>query len=169
MKYPDFMNDVKIKPSKVYPLLEIFKNLENSKVLAILFPDKNKRIEFLGKQRIIFSKKCTCCNVMNTKYITFPYSYLNDKYIKEFYIDIIHELTHCWQREKKHINFREMEKEIPYTVNLEELEAYALGLVEAKKIGMTKKEYRHYIEGDDFLSEREKKELYGHVLKFKLK
>ena len=169
MKNTYFLKTTNIKPNKAYPLLKIFKNLEKSKVLRILIPEKNKRTEFLKRQKILFSKKCTCCNVFNENYITFPYNYWIESPVYGFYLDIIHEITHCWQKEKEKINFRALAKKFEYWENSKELEAYAYSLIEAKSIGLSKADFRKYIEEDDFLSKKEIKMLYYNILKLKIK
>ena len=161
-----FFKNVGIKPNKIYPLLKIFKNLEKSKVLKIIFPEKAKRNAFLKRRKILFSKKCACCNVLNEKYITFPCNYWNDSPTEGFYLDIIHELTHCWQREKENINFRKLARKFEYWENPKELEAYAYSLIEAKNKGISEKSFRCYIEEDDFLSKKEIEKLYRNIIKF---
>jgi hypothetical protein len=169
MKIPYFLKTTKIKQDKIYPVLKIFKNLEKSKVLRILIPEKSRRISFLKKQKIVFSKKCRCCNVLNEKYIAFPYNCWNDSPSEGFYLDIIHELTHCWQREKGNINFKNLARKFEYWENPKEIEAYAYGLIEAKSKGISKKQFKDYIEEDDFLNKKEIKLLYSNILKFKVK
>jgi len=163
-----FLKTIKIKPGKIYPILKIFKNLEKSKVLKILIPEKNKRTAFLKKQKIVFSRKCSCCNVLNEKYISFPHNYWNESPAYGFYLDIIHELTHCWQREKENINFRNLARKFEYWENPKELEAYAHGLIEAKSKGISKKQFKDYIEEDDFLNKKQIELLYRNILKFKI-
>jgi hypothetical protein len=169
MKNSYFLRTIKIKPDKIYSVLKIFKNLEKSKVLIIIFPDKGRRTAFIKRQKILFSKKCKCCNVLNEKYIIFPYNYWNDSSPEGFYLDIIHELTHCWQRETENINFMKLARKFEYWENPKEIEAYAFGIIEAKNKGISKKEFIEYIEENDFLNKKERKKLYENILNFKIK
>ncbi len=168
MKNSYFLKTTKIKPNKAYPLLRIFKNLEKSEVLNALFPEKKELRLFLRKHKLLFNKKCTCCNVLNEKYITFPYNYWNDSSPELFYLDIIHELTHCWQREKEGLDFIKLAKKFEYWENPKEIEAYAYGLIEAKSHGLSKRLFRKYIEETDFISKKQRKLLYENIIKFKI-
>jgi hypothetical protein len=169
MKILNFLCSACIKPNKIYQLAKVCKNLEKSEVLRRLIPDKNKRKAFLKKQRIKFDSKAKESNILEGNFITIPYKYLNESNYSELYLDILHELTHCFQKEKYHINFKKLEEEIDYIDQWEELEAYALGLIEAKKIGMSKRQFRHYINGDTFLSKKQRKSLYKKVIEYRLK
>lgn len=168
MKNQYFLKTTNIGPDKVYPLLKIFKNLEKSKTIRILIPDKIKRIYFLKNQRIVFSKKCSCCNVLNKKYITFPHNYWNDSSPEGFYLDIIHELTHCIQRDKENIDFKKLAKKYEYWENPKELEAYAYSLLEAKSRKIPLNKFRIYLDENDFITKKQRKLLYQNILKFRI-
>jgi hypothetical protein len=159
----DFLNNIAIKNNKIYPVLEIFRNLEKSAVLKMLMPGKKERMIFLKRHYVKFDRKCSCCNVLNGKHIIFPYNYWNKSSPESFYLDIIHELTHCWQKEKENIDFLSLDKKFYYWENPKEIEAYVYELIEAKHIGLSIKKFEKYIKENDFLSAKERKMLFSNI------
>jgi len=165
METKDFIRLAKLKKNKILSVYELFINLEDSFTLKKIIPNKNKRIKFLKEQKIKFDSKEKWPNVLNPKYISFPYNYVHTD-VKELYLDILHELTHCFQRKVENINFKKQIMQFEYYENPKELEAYRLGWIQAKKIGMTKKEFTNYLIGNNFLNKNEKKLLIKNVFKY---
>ncbi len=167
MELRDFIRR-EIEKDGGYSSYQIFKGLENSHTLKKLIKKKPERIAFLKRQKIKFDSRAKWPNVLNPDHITFPYSYLKDESPAENYLDILHELTHCFQREKEHIDFKKQIRQFEYHENPKELEAYALGWIQAQKVGMKRKDFIRYLYGDGFLSRKEKALLVKNVFKFKL-
>jgi len=167
MKIQDFLRIDRVKKNTMQTVYDLFLGLENSYTLKVLIKKKAHRIKFLKEEKIKFSTRSTCPNVLDPKHIIFPYRYLRED-PEHFYLDILHELTHCIQRKKEGINFRKQIMQFEYYDNPKELEAYCLGWQQAKKIGIGKKEFTRYMIDNTFLNKRENDLLIKNVFKFRM-
>lgn len=163
----DFLRVDRVKKNKMQTVYALFIGLEDSYTLKLLIEKKSERIKFLKEEKIKFCTRCTCPNVLDPKRIIFPYCYLRED-PEHFYLDILHELTHCIQRKKEGINFRKQIMQFEYYENPKEIEAYGLGWLQAKKIGVSKKEFVRYLNENNFLSKKENDLLIKNVFKFKM-
>ena len=103
MKIKDFLRTEEVKKNTMQTVYDLFIGLENSYTLKVLIKKKSDRIKFLKEEKIKFSTRSTCPNVLDPKHVIFPYCYLQED-PEHFYLDILHELTHCIQRKRASIS-----------------------------------------------------------------
>ncbi len=128
----------------IHRLNEVFGGLEHSPLFLKLLGTEKEVDRFIGSAQVWVSN-------------TFGYMYvdpsngnviISQKYLEEgepesLYLDIQHELVHVKQWHDGRDLF---DRQYDYIERPTELEAYALVVVEAKRIGMTEKDIIEYLE-----------------------
>jgi len=127
----------------VYHFSEVFKNLDNCKILWKFFGSREKFVKAIKKQNVRISRKKWIFWINDKKNeITIYKNYLEKCPEKILYLDCIHELVHVKQlKEGKNL----WDERFGYVDRPTEIEAYIIAAKEAKRIGMSKKEIAEYL------------------------
>jgi hypothetical protein len=137
---------VRNKNIGIYNFSEVFKNLEDCRILWKVFGTKEKFLSVLKNQKVRVSKKHWIFWVNDkTKKITIFVDYLKKCPKIILYLDCIHELVHV----KQMIEGKELfDKEFSYFDRPTEIEAYIIAAKEAKRIGMSRRQISNYLKVD---------------------
>lgn len=130
--------------SGIHKLNEVFGGLEHSPVFLKLLGTKEEAIKFIESAHVWVSNTFGYMYVdPSDGYVIVSQKYLQEGEPESLYLDIIHELVHVKQwHEGKDL----YDRKYGYIDRPTELEAYALVVVEAKRIGMAEKDIIDYLE-----------------------
>lgn len=123
---------------------ELFEGFEKVRAVKSLFGEKSK--EVLASTKVNLVKTKGYLRVDNdTGDIIICEPYLKTGPERELYLDLIHELCHV----RQHHEGKELyDRTFPYVDRPTEIEAYAVAVKEARRIGMTEREIEEYLKVD---------------------
>ena len=123
---------------------DVFQGLEGSITLATLFPTAPRRRAFLRGSALEISPQDLYAYVDDEDgHIVLGRGHLRKSEERVLYLVILHELVHVKQfQEGKEL----FDRRFPYVDRPTELEAYALGVREARSLGMSDPEILEYLE-----------------------
>jgi hypothetical protein len=131
-----------IRPGN-YSLADIFSDIGLNPVLSKIFRSKQEIEAVLSNTVVIIADKDHYMSVDNNNgSITIGLHHLLYSDVATLYLDIIHELVHVRQQRD---GLDLYDKSKAYVDRETEIEAYALALKEARKIGLTEKEILNYL------------------------
>jgi len=141
---------------KELPLSQVFRGLEDSKVVQSLFGGKESAVKVLQSARVRFDDSAEYMYVDDKDgTVVVSGRYLRSAAENLLYLDIIHELVHV----KQHKEGRDLfDSKFSYVDRPTELEAYRITLDEARRIGMTEEEIEDYLYVE-WISKKEHKKL----------
>jgi hypothetical protein len=117
-----------------YRLEEVFQGLEASWTLRRLYPDDDERRRRVAKQVLEVVDEDTYCYVDPEKRrIVLGWGHLRETEDAILYLDILHEMVHVRQAEEGKELF---DRRFPYVDRPTEVEAYALVVEEARRMGL---------------------------------
>ncbi len=144
----------------VYNLDEIFDGLKKVTVLTKVFKTKKELDDVFSKTSVIIEESDHYMYVKNDDAsIVIGLEHLKNSDSKILHLDIIHELVHVMQQRK---GFDLYDKSYAYVDRPTEIEAYEITIMEAKNLGMNKKEILDYL-FVDWITPEEHKRLVSHV------
>jgi len=126
------------------PLSAVAVGLENSPTLQALFggPEESRRI--VAKTKVKLRNRRGYMHIDDEDgSIIASLDYVNHGDERDLYLDFIHELTHIKQLQEGRELF---EPGFNYVDRPTELEAYSMAVKEARRLGMTWKEIRDYLD-----------------------
>ena len=130
---------------------DLFQGFERVEAVRQIFGTRTKQT--LKDVRILLSSRRGYLHVDNdTGDIIISSPYLKTADERDFYLDLIHELVHVRQFKEGRDLF---DKKYSYVDRPTEIEAYAVTVAEARRIGMTDQEIADYlrvewVDGDEF-------------------
>ncbi len=138
----------KAKIGKIYTLNYIASGLENCKTLWKVFGNRNKTLKILSEAKVRISPSSFLIwHDQWTGKIDISLKYLIKAPRRDLYLDFIHELVHLKQFLKKGRNYYKSEsRKYKYGDRPLEIEAYKYTVMEAKRIGMTRRQIINYLD-----------------------
>ena len=126
-----------------YRVADVFQGLEDSYTLASLYPDAQERVALLRETALIVSPEDLYGYVDDEDgAIYLGHDHLRNSDRLTVYLDILHELVHVKQlREGRDL----YDKRYAYVDRPTEVEAYALVVEEARRMGMTEETIADYL------------------------
>ncbi len=144
----------------VYNLDEIFDGLKKVTVLTKVFKTKKELDDVFSKTSVIVEESDHYMYVKNNEAaIVIGLEHLKKSDSKILHLDIIHELVHVMQQRK---GFDLYDKSYAYVDRPTEIEAYEIAVMEAKNLGMNKKEILDYL-FVEWITPEQHKRLVSHV------
>ncbi len=144
----------------VYNLDEIFDGLKEVTVLTKVFKTKKELDDVFSKTSVIVEESDHYMYVKNNEAaIVIGLEHLKNSDSKILHLDIIHELVHVMQQRK---GFDLYDKSYAYVDRPTEIEAYEIAVMEAKNLGMNKKEISDYL-FVEWITPEQHKRLVSHV------
>lgn len=157
------MNQIKVNNAAqhgTYRIDEIFVNLRNVEILLKVFETKDVLDDVFENTSVIVSDETKYMHVTNDDAsIVVGKSHLQNSDTTILYLDIIHELVHVKQQRS---GLDLYDKSYSYVDRPTEIEAYAVAVEEARRLGMDDKEIFDYLHVD-WISEEEHKRLASRV------
>ena len=135
-----------------YSIEEIFVNLKNTEILLKIFETRENLDDVFENISVIVNEKTHYMHVQNDDAsIVIGKNHLRSSEKKILYLDIIHELVHVKQQR---LGLDLYDKSYSYVDRPTEIEAYAIAVEEARRLGMNDAEifdYLHveWISGDE--------------------
>ncbi|MGI0061877.1 MAG: hypothetical protein ACREBA_05435 [Nitrosotalea sp.] len=135
-----------------YNIEEIFVNLKNTEILLKIFETRETLDDVFESISVIVNEKTHYMHVQNDDAsIVIGKNHLRNSEKKILYLDIIHELVHVKQQR---LGLDLYDKSYSYVDRPTEIEAYAIAVEEARRLGMNEAEifdYLHveWISGDE--------------------
>jgi hypothetical protein len=128
----------------IHRLTEVFGGLEYSPVFMKLLGSEKEVMRFIESEHVWVSDTFGYMYVdPSDGYVIISQKYLQEGEAESLYLDIIHELVHVKQwHEGKDL----FDRKYSYVERPTEVEAYALVVVEAKRIGMAEKDIVDYLD-----------------------
>lgn len=128
----------------IHKLTEVFRGLEHSPAFMKLLGTEKEVMKFIQSSHVWVTSGSGYMYVdPSDGYVIISRKYLQEGDPESLYLDIIHELVHVKQwHEGKDLYDRQYD----YIERPTELEAYALVVVEAKRIGMAEKDIVDYLD-----------------------
>ncbi len=130
-------------PVGTYPLNSVIHGLENSPAVRRIFSKVNERERILNNTIVTLLAGQGYMRVGSDDMILVAQDHLRSSDERVVYLDFIHELVHLKQSEEGRtlydINVRYVDKDT-------EIEAYQIVVAEGRRIGMSDKELRDYLE-----------------------
>ena len=143
-----------------YILSEIFYGLKEVPILTTVFKTKKELDDVFSKTRVIVEESDHYMYVKNDDAsIVIGFKHLQNSDLKILYLDIIHELVHVMQQRK---GLDLYDKSHAYVDRPTEIEAYEIAVLEARNLGMDKKEILDYLLVE-WITPEEHKRLASHV------
>jgi hypothetical protein len=150
-------NDVE---NGIYAIEEIFVNLKNTAILLKIFETRENLDNVFETISVIVNEKTHYMHVQNDDAsIVIGKDHLRNSAKKILYLDIIHELVHVKQQ-RQGIDL--YDKSYSYVDRPTEIEAYAIAVEEARKLGMDDHEIFDYLHVE-WISHDEHKRLASKV------
>ncbi len=130
-------------PPGRYTVADVFEGLEHSQTLAALFPEERERLDFLRATALVVSEEKMYGYVDDADgAIHLGHEHLTESDRITVYLDILHELVHVKQlREGKDL----YDRRYAYVDRPTEIEAYALVVEEARRLGMPEEKIAEYL------------------------
>lgn len=127
----------------VYRVADVFEGLERSYTLITLYPSERERAAFLRDTPLVVSPEDMYGYVDDGNgTIVFGHEHLTKGERAVVYLDILHELVHVKQlKEGRNL----YDRSFAYVDRPTEVEAYALGVEEARRIGMSEERIADYL------------------------
>jgi hypothetical protein len=153
------MNLIKVNSAiqnGTYGLEEIFVNLKNVEVLLKIFETKEALEDVFENTTVMVNDSTHYMHVTNDDAsIVIGRNHLQNSEKRILYLDIIHELVHVKQQRQ---GLDLYDKSYSYVDRPTEIEAYAIAVEEARRLGMKDKEIFDYLHVE-WISEAEHKRL----------
>ena len=128
----------------MHGLAEVFQGLEGSLTLNALYPKATERQKFVTASRLQITPRDLYAYVDDDDgRIVLGKRHLQKSEERVLYLDILHELVHVKQF---HDGLELFDRRFAYVDRPTELEAYDLGVREARRIGMNDREIFEYLE-----------------------
>ena len=126
-----------------YHITDIFSGLENNPIFLKVFKDRDEISEVFENTKIRIIERQTYMFVDNDNgAISIGKSHLKTSEETVLYLDIIHELVHV----RQHRDGLDLyDRSVAYVDRPTEIEAYALAIEEARRIGLNDKEILDYL------------------------
>jgi len=126
-----------------YRLEEIFAGLQNSEILLKIFKTKEELDDIFSKIKVIVDVHSHYMHVNNEDAsIVIGLEHLKNSDKKILYLDIVHELVHVRQQKQ---GLELYDKSYSYVDRPTEVEAYAITVEEARRLGMKDPEIFDYL------------------------
>jgi len=150
-------NDVE---NGVYGIEEIFVNLKNTEILLKIFETRENLEDVFENISVIVSDSTHYMHVQNEDAtIVIGKNHLRNSEKKILYLDIIHELVHVKQQRQ---GLDLYDNSYSYVDRPTEIEAYAIAVEEARRLGMDDREIFDYLHVE-WISHDEHKRLASRV------
>lgn len=157
------MNQIKVNndvENGVYSIEEIFANLKDTDVLLKIFETKENLDDVFKNTSVIVNESTHYMHVQNDDAsIVIGRNHLKNSEKKVLYLDIIHELVHVKQQRQ---GLDLYDKSYSYVDRPTEIEAYAIAVEEARRLGMNDREIFDYLHVE-WISDEEHKRLASRV------
>ena len=157
------MNQIKVNndvENGVYSIEEIFMNLKNTKILLKIFETQENLEDVFENTSVIVSESTHYMHVQNDDAsIVIGKNHLKNSEKKILYLDIIHELVHVKQQRQ---GLDLYDNSYSYVDRPTEIEAYAIAVEEARRLGMNDREIFDYLHVE-WISSDEHKRLASRV------
>lgn len=157
------MNQIKVNhdvENGTYTLDEIFVNLKSAKILLKIFETKEGLDDIFENISVIVNESTHYMHVQNDDAsIVIGKNHLRNSEKKILYLDIIHELVHVKQQRQ---GMDLYDKAFSYVDRPTEIEAYAVAVEEARRLGMNDDEIFEYLHVE-WISHDEHKRLASRV------
>jgi hypothetical protein len=143
-----------------YLLAEIFDGLQDVDILTKVFKTKEEIDDVFLKTKVIVEETDHYMYVKNDDAsIVIGFKHLKNSDSKILYLDIVHELVHVMQQRQ---GLDLYNKSYAYVDRPTEIEAYEIAVLEAKNLGMNKKEILEYLLVE-WITPEEHKRLASHM------
>ena len=144
----------------IYTLSEIFDGLKEVPILTKVFKTKKELDDVFSKTKVIVESSDHYMYVKNDDAtVVIGLRHLQNSDSKILYLDIVHELVHVKQQRQ---GLDLYNKSYVYVDRPTEIEAYEIAVMEAKNLGMDKKEILDYL-FVEWITPEEHKRLSSHV------
>jgi hypothetical protein len=157
------VNQIKVNhdvENGTYTLDEIFVNLKSAKILLKIFETKEGLDDIFENISVIVNESTHYMHVQNDDAsIVIGKNHLRNSEKKILYLDIIHELVHVKQQRQ---GMDLYDKAFSYVDRPTEIEAYAVAVEEARRLGMNDDEIFEYLHVE-WISHDEHKRLASRV------
>ncbi|HEX5457467.1 MAG TPA: hypothetical protein VFX64_03675 [Candidatus Nitrosotalea sp.] len=157
------MNQIKVNhdvENGTYNLEEIFVNLKSAKILLKIFETKENLDDVFENTSVVVSESSHYMHVQNDDAtIVIGTNHLRNSEKKILYLDIVHELVHVKQQRQ---GMDLYDKAFSYVDRPTEIEAYAIAVEEARRLGMNDSEIFDYLHVE-WISHDEHKRLASKV------
>lgn len=157
------MNQIQVNnnlQNGVYALEEVFVNLKNADILLKIFETKETLDDVFENTVVIVDDSTHYMHVTNDDAsIVIARNHLQNSEKKILYLDIVHELVHVKQQRQ---GLDLYDDSYSYVDRPTEIEAYAIAVEEARRLGMKDKEIFDYLHVE-WISEAEHKRLASQV------
>ncbi|TLZ49582.1 MAG: hypothetical protein E6K18_07810 [Methanobacteriota archaeon] len=126
-----------------YTVADVFEGLERSHTLATVYPDEGERLAVIRGTKLVVSTEDMYGFVDDKEgSIYIGHNHLANGDRNTVYLDILHELVHIKQlKEGRNL----YDTRYPYVDRPTEIEAYALVVEEARRLGMTEDKIAEYL------------------------
>jgi hypothetical protein len=143
-----------------YTIEEIFVNLKNAEILLKIFETKENLDDVFENICVIVNESTHYMHVQNDDAsIVIGKNHLKNSEKKILYLDIVHELVHVKQQRQ---GLDLYDKSYSYVDRPTEIEAYAIAVEEARRLGMNDAEIFDYLHVE-WISHDEHKRLASRV------
>ena len=157
------MNQIKVNndvENGTYTIEEIFVNLKNAEILLKIFETKENLDDVFENICVIVNESTHYMHVQNDDAsIVIGKNHLKNSEKKILYLDIVHELVHVKQQRQ---GLDLYDKSYSYVDRPTEIEAYAIAVEEARRLGMSDNEIFDYLHVE-WISHDEHKRLASRV------
>jgi hypothetical protein len=157
------MNQIKVNSdveNGTYTIEEIFVNLKNAEILLKIFETKENLDDVFENICVIVNESTHYMHVQNDDAsIVIGKNHLRNSEKKILYLDIVHELVHVKQQRQ---GLDLYDKSYSYVDRPTEIEAYAIAVEEARRLGMNDNEIFDYLHVE-WISHDEHKRLASRV------
>ena len=157
------MNQIKVNhdvENGTYNLEEIFVNLKSAEILLKIFETKENLDDVFENTPVVVSESSHYMHVQNDDAtIVIGTNHLRNSEKKILYLDIVHELVHVKQQRQ---GMDLYDKAFSYVDRPTEIEAYAIAVEEARRLGMNDGEIFDYLHVE-WISHDEHKRLASRV------
>jgi hypothetical protein len=157
------MNQIKVNSdveNGTYTIEEIFVNLKNAEILLKIFETKENLDDVFENICVIVNESTHYMHVQNDDAsIVIGKNHLRNSEKKILYLDIVHELVHVKQQRQ---GLDLYDKSYSYVDRPTEIEAYAIAVEEARRLGMNDAEIFDYLHVE-WISHDEHKRLASRV------
>ncbi len=157
------MNQIKVNndvENGTYTIEEIFVNLKNAEILLKIFETRENLDDVFENICVIVNESTHYMHVQNDDAsIVIGKNHLKNSEKRILYLDIVHELVHVKQQRQ---GLDLYDKSYSYVDRPTEIEAYAIAVEEARRLGMNDSEIFDYLHVE-WISHDEHKRLASRV------
>ena len=144
----------RLKPGE-YKVSDVFPDIGLNPILLEIFNDNREIDDVLKKTNVLVNEKTRYMSVNNKDgSIYIGTGHLNESESEILYLDIIHELVHVRQQREGLDLF---DQDFSYVDRITEIEAYELTVKEARRIGLTDKQIKEYLQVEWITPEEHKR------------